>query len=56
MEVEYRDYHIEDCYIAATAIAYNLPLYTRNLGDFKYVSHPALKIIIPYQYQPDTQY
>lgn len=56
MAVEYRDYHIEDCYIAATAIAYNLPLYTRNLGDFKYVSHPALKIIIPYQYQPDTQY
>lgn len=45
---EYRDYHIEDCYIAATAIAYNIPLYTRNPGDFKYVPHPVLEVVVPY--------
>lgn len=49
---EYRKYHIEDCYIAATAITYKLPLYTRNPDDFKYVPHPQLKIVVPYQYQP----
>lgn len=48
---EYRDYHIEDCYIAATAIAYGLQLYTRNPDDFKYVLHPSLVIVVPYQYQ-----
>ncbi|SFR06956.1 PIN domain-containing protein [Desulfoscipio geothermicus] len=51
---EYRDYHIEDCYIAATAITFKLPLYTRNPGDFKYVPHPNLEIVVPYQYQPET--
>lgn len=51
---EYRDHHIEDCYIAATAIAYKLILYTRNPDDFKYVPHPDLEIIVPYQYQTAT--
>ena len=46
----YRDHHIEDCYIAATAIANNIPLYTRNPDDFKYVPHPDLEIVVPYQY------
>ncbi len=49
--VEYREHHIEDCYIAATAIAYSLPLYTRNVGDFKYVSHEKLKVVGPYQFK-----
>jgi predicted nucleic acid-binding protein len=49
--VEYREYHIEDCYIAATAIIYNLPLYTRNEGDFKYVPHEKLKVVVPYQFK-----
>jgi predicted nucleic acid-binding protein len=48
--VAYRDHHIEDCYIAATAIAYGLPLYTRNPDDFCYVTHDNLNIVIPYQY------
>ena len=47
---EYRDHHIEDCYIAATAIVNNLPLYTRNPNDFKFVPHPDLEIVVPYQY------
>jgi predicted nucleic acid-binding protein len=47
---EYRDHHIEDCYIAATAISYALTLYTRNPDDFKYVSHERLEIVVPYQY------
>lgn len=51
---EYRDHHIEDCYIAATAITYSLPLYTRNPDDFKYVPHPVLEIVVPYQYQVET--
>jgi len=54
--VEYREHNIEDCYIAATAITYKLPLYTRNPGDFKYVPHPDLEIVIPYQYQPEKAY
>lgn len=48
---EYRDHHIEDCYIAATAIANRLLLYTRNPDDFKYAPHPDLKVVVPYQYQ-----
>jgi hypothetical protein len=51
---EYRDHHVEDCYIAATVIAYRLPLYTRNPDDFKYVPHPDLEIVVPYQYQTDV--
>lgn len=53
---DYRDYHVEDCYIAATAITFNLPLYTRNPGDFKYVPHQDLEIVVPYQYQSGTAY
>lgn len=45
---EYRNSHIEDCYIAATAIIHKLPLYTRNLKDFQYVSHSSLSVIEPY--------
>jgi len=48
---EYREYHIEDCYIAATAIYYRIPLYTRNPGDFKYVPHKNLNINVPYNYK-----
>lgn len=48
---EYRDSHIEDCYIAATAISQNIPLYTRNDKDFKYVKHPNLKVYVPYKYK-----
>ncbi|MGB9804676.1 type II toxin-antitoxin system VapC family toxin [Desulfofundulus sp.] len=51
---EYREHHVEDCYIAAIAIAYKLPLYTRNPDDFKYVPHPDLKIVVPYQYEADV--
>ncbi|QGG47364.1 type II toxin-antitoxin system VapC family toxin [Heliorestis convoluta] len=46
---EYREHHIEDCYIAATAIHYKLPLLTRNPDDYHYVEHPDLKISVPYQ-------
>ena len=49
---EYREHHIEDCYKVATTIEYNLPLYTRNPNDFKYVKHVRLKITVPYQYLP----
>lgn len=52
---EYRDYHVEDCYIAATAITYKLPLYTRNPGDFKYAPHPDLEIVVPYQYKSEKE-
>jgi len=48
---EYREHHIEDCYIAATAIYYQLPLLTRNPKDFKYVPHEDLKIQVPYSYR-----
>lgn len=48
---DYRNYHVEDCYIAATAVAYGLPLYTRDPDDFKYVPHPNLEIVVPYKYQ-----
>lgn len=47
---EYRERHIEDCYIAATAVAYRIPLYTKNPKDFIYVKDPALTIIVPYDY------
>ncbi|ACV64739.1 PilT protein domain protein [Desulfofarcimen acetoxidans DSM 771] len=53
---EYRDYHIEDCYIAATAIVNDLPLYTRNPDDFKFVPHPALEIVVPYQYSVQASF
>jgi len=49
---EYRDSHIEDCYIAATAIVHKIPIYTRNPKDFRYFNHPNLRIEEPYQYQP----
>jgi hypothetical protein len=45
---EYKNDHIEDCYIAATAIVYNIPLYTKNPRDFAYVTHPKLNIEVPY--------
>lgn len=45
---EYRTHHIEDCYIAATAIVRSLPLYTTNPSDFQYVPHPRLKVIKAY--------
>lgn len=51
---EYRKHHIEDCYIAATAITYKLILYTRNPDDFKYVEHTGLIVAVPYQYQPSV--
>ena len=44
----YRNHHIEDCYIAATAIAHSLPLYTRNPADYQYVPHADLVIKVPY--------
>ncbi|MEW8960057.1 MAG: PIN domain-containing protein [Moorella sp. (in: firmicutes)] len=47
---EYREHHVEDCYIAATAIARGLPLYTTNPKDFEYVKHNKLKIFQPYAY------
>ena len=47
---EYRNHHIEDCYIAATAIAQGLPLYTRNPADYQYVPHVDLVIKVPYMY------
>ena len=47
---EYREHHIEDCYIAATAIYHNISLFTRNPTDFKYVENDRLKIKVPYQY------
>jgi len=45
---EYKGKHIEDCYIAATAIVFNAPLYTRNPKDFNCVTHPNLIIEVPY--------
>nr|WP_242652470.1 PIN domain-containing protein [Desulfofarcimen acetoxidans] len=51
---EYREHHIEDCYIAAAAVTYNLSLYTRNPDDYKYVEHANLKVTVPYQYQPSV--
>jgi len=48
----YRENHIEDCYIAAWAIVNQIPLYTRNPNDFKYVNHPQLTIVVPYQNSP----
>ena len=47
---EYRERHIEDCYIASTAAAYRLTLYTKNPKDFVYVKDPALNIFVPYDY------
>lgn len=47
---EYRNHHIEDCYIAATAIVHQLPLYTRNPADYQYVPHQDLTIKVPYNY------
>jgi hypothetical protein len=47
----YRKDHIEDCYIAATAATYNLPLYTRNPKDFKYVEDENLIVEVPYRYK-----
>lgn len=51
---EYREHHIEDCYIAATAIVYGLTLYTRNKEDFKYVPHEKLEVVVPYQFGQDA--
>lgn len=48
---EYREEHIEDCYIAATATYYRLPLYTKNPKDFIYVKDSALNIVVPYDYR-----
>ncbi len=45
---EYRNSHIEDRYIAATAIVHKLPLYTRNPKDFQYVSHSSQSVTEPY--------
>jgi predicted nucleic acid-binding protein len=47
---EYRTHHIEDCYIAATAIVHRLPLYTRNPADYQYVSHEDLILKVPYTF------
>ncbi len=49
----YREHHIEDCYIAATAISFSLPLYTRNPDDFNYVPHTDLIVKVPYNYHHD---
>jgi len=49
--VEYREHHIEDCYIAAIAIARGLPLYTTNSKDFNYVKHNKLIVFQPYEYK-----
>ncbi|SFR06896.1 type II toxin-antitoxin system VapC family toxin [Desulfoscipio geothermicus] len=46
---EYREKHIEDCYIAATASTY--PLYTKNPKDFVYVNDSSLTIVVPYDYR-----
>ncbi|BCV22800.1 hypothetical protein hamaS1_28690 [Moorella sp. Hama-1] len=48
---EYREDHVEDCYIAAIAIARGLPLYTTNPKDFNYVKHNKLIVIQPYEYK-----
>lgn len=48
---EYREKHIEDCYIAATASTYRLPLYTKNPKDFVYVNDSSLTIVVPYDYR-----
>ncbi|MDR1701711.1 MAG: PIN domain-containing protein [Sporomusaceae bacterium] len=45
---EYRNHHIEDCYIASTAIFHKIPLYTRNPADYSYVQHENLIIKTPY--------
>lgn len=42
---EYRHHHVEDCYIAATAIVKDMPLVTRNSKDFQYVKHESLRIV-----------
>lgn len=51
---EYREKHIEDCYIASTAAAYRIPLYTKNPKDFRYVNDPDLNVIVPYDYRRAT--
>lgn len=47
---EYREHHVEDCYIAATAIRYELPLLTCNPSDYRYVPYARLQVHVPYQY------
>lgn len=50
---EYRFHHVEDCYIASTAIINNIPLFTRNPKDFKYINAIEgfdLDLNIPYEY------
>lgn len=51
---EYRENHVEDCYIAATASAYRIPLYTKNPKDFVYIKDSALSIVVPYDYRRAT--